>query len=245
MRSSDSISISGQADVPPSPLPTDGSQWAFPRCETDCTTPGFISGIPSLDVLSFNADGMASARIFDPGLNWTVTDGRVLIDQDDGFSLDVLPLGTARRSGDSFGDLETTIVVTEITAPDGGSTISSKFVLEADSGFLLTEQSVPGTYNVYNLFPGTYILEAAGSGWRLPLGSVDPGDPLPSDPPNLTWSISPTGDLVMVYRGTYAFVSTPVRAGQTGFYAINRFGTIDANPTASGGLLSFWEEISD
>ena len=93
----DVISISENADVPPSPLPTDGSQWAFPRCETDCTTQGFVAGIPTLDVLSFNTDGMASARIFDPGLNWTVSDGRVLIDQDDGFSLDVLPLGTARR----------------------------------------------------------------------------------------------------------------------------------------------------
>ena len=105
-----SFSVVSRAEndtVPSAPVPTAGSQWAFPRCETDCTTEGIAAGIPSLDVVSFNPDGTASAQISDPGLNWQISDGRVVLNQANGFVLDVLPFGAtatratgAGRSGD-------------------------------------------------------------------------------------------------------------------------------------------------
>lgn len=244
-RTVSSVSRGENAIVPPSPLPTAGSQWAFPRCEPDCSSPSQGSELPSFDVLSFNSDGSASARILDPGMNWTVSDGRVLIEQDDGFTLDILPFGSTTRRPPDLGDLETTLIVTEVTNPDGGVAVSSNFVLEADPGFVLTDESVPGIYDVRDIAPGTYILEDGGTGWRRPLGSFEPDGPLPSEPPNLTWSISPAEDLVIFFG--FKIVSTPVRGSPSGFYSITRFGLpgADPDPEDFGGSLIFWEEIGN
>jgi hypothetical protein len=240
------VSRSENDAAPPAPVPTAGSQWAFPRCETDCTTEGRVSGIPSLDLISFNPDGSATAEISDPGLDWQVSNGRIVVNQDNGFVLDVLPFGTTAVRAGGPGDLETTLIVTEVTGPGGEMAVASDFVLEADPGFALTEATVAGIYSVGSLVPGDYILQADGTGWRRLSGSVDPNGPLPTDPTNLTWSISASGDLVVNLTSGITFVATPVRAGQSGFYSVARwsFG-FGANPEDNGGSLVFWDRIDD
>ena len=238
------VSRSENDAAPPAPVPTAGSQWAFSRCETDCSTEGFATGIPSLDLISFNPDGSATAEISDPGLDWQVSNGRVEINQDNGFVLDVLPFGTTAVRAGGPGDLETTLIVTDVTGPGGEMAVKSDFVLEADPGFALTEATVAGIYSVGSLVPGDYILQSGGTGWYRSLGSVDPNGPLPTDPPNLAWSISASGDLVVnIVTFGITFVATPVRDGQSGFYSVARWSF--GNPEDNGGALVFWDRIDD
>ena len=228
------VSRAESAAAPPAPLPTAGSQWAFPRCETDCTTEGVLDGIPSLDVITFNPDGTASARISDPGLNWQISDGRVVLDHDNGFVLDVFPFGSTAVRAAGPGDLETTLIVSDVIRPDGGMAIRADFVLEADPGFALTESTVPGIYSADRLIAGDYILQPDGTGW-FSFDSVDPTAPLPTDPPNLGWSISSSGDLVINLPDFFVtFVATPIRAGQSGFYSVGRW--VGTNPEDNGGV---------
>ena len=243
------VSRSSNTSVPPSPLPTAGSLWAFPRCETGCNTPGVVDGFPSLDVLSFDPDGSATAKISDPGIRWSeeMAD-RIQLEQDNGFRLDVIPFGSTAVRPPALEALETTLVVTEVRDDEGLITaLRSFFLLEADTDFSLTEESVPGIYNVREIFPGTYILEADGTGWIVSLGTVSPGDPPPDQPPNVTWEITDSGDL-LVFRnnGFIKTVSTPFRESPNGFFSIGRFGVTGAqdDPEDYGGSLIFWERVS-
>jgi len=245
------VSRSGITSAPPSPLPTAGSLWAFPRCEEGCTTPGVVAGFPSLDVLSFNPDGSASARISDPGISWTAVDGRIQLEQDNGFTLDVIPFGSTIVRPPAVEALETTLVVTEVRDDDGSITLLRSLVLlEADPGFNLTAESVPGVYNVREVVAGTYVLEEGGKGWFVALGPVDPDNP-PDNRDNVTWEISESGDL-LVFRSpsgslvTFKIVSTPVKDGPNGFFSVLRwsFQGAPVDPEDYGGSLVFWERVS-
>lgn len=247
IRNNDTVLLArtDSTSVPPSPVPSAGTVWAFARCDLDCKSDaGLVSGA-NLDLIGFNADGTATSEIVDPGLSWQQTGSRTMIGQDDGISLDVLPFGS---TAPHIGDLDTTLIVAGATRPDGQTFMATHLVLEADPAFGFTEGTIPGRYESMSPFAGTFVLESGGTGWQAFLD--DPTAPRPDTGGfDIEWSINTAGDLLLEIkqRGQDFIVGwwplRPVRDSANGFYAIQRL-VLEAEPVIeSGGTLVFWRRI--
>jgi len=247
IRFADSYAISrpDSASVPPSPVPVAGSNWVFPRCDTDCRSAAGLGNGANVDLIGFNLDGTASSEIVDPGLTWTQSGQRTIIEQGDETVVEVVPFGSTAMH---IGDLETTRVVARSTRADGQTLMTSQLTIEADPAFNFSADTLPGRYESMSPFGGVFVLEPDGTGWQA---SLD--DPAASRPAtggfDVEWSIEPTGDLLLAVKQrdtdfTLAWWALrPVREATGGFYAIQRLGFFGGPVIDSAGTLLFWREV--
>jgi len=241
-----SLGRSNRASIPPSPVPVAGTSWAYPRCDPDCQSQAGLFSGANLDLIRFNNDGTATSAIADPGLAWQESGQRTLIEQGDGISLEILPFGS---TAPHIGDLDTTLIVTKATRPDGQTFMSSQLSLEADPTFAFSPDTIPGRYQSMSPFGGVFVLEPDGTGWQASL--EDPAAPRPDTGGfDIEWSIEPTGDLLLSIkiRGADFLVALwslrPVRETPAGFYTINRLDfDLTGAAVNSGGTLLFWREV--
>ena len=238
------ISRSEGASLSPSPVPVAGSQWAFARCDTDCRSEAGVVYGANLDLIAFNADGTATSEIVDPGLSWSQSGQRTIIEQNDGTTVEVVPFGSTAMH---IGDLETTRVVARATRADGQTLMTAQLAIEADPGFEFSADTLPGRYESMSPFGGVFVLEPDGTGWQAFLD--DPAAPRPdSGGFDVEWSIEATGDLLLLVklRGSNTVVAwwplRPARETAAGFYAIQRLA-FSGPVIESGGTLIFWREV--
>ncbi|NDY94391.1 carboxypeptidase-like regulatory domain-containing protein [Wenzhouxiangella limi] len=189
------------SELPSFVEPADGDQWVL---EFDVS-----ASIPELDLffgpradrVTFGADGTAVLERADTTMQWTVSDGELVLEGGG------LPTHRYRLTSGEWAKAYSSMVVR--AADSGEPTVSADVVgLSGAQSLVFDPADVPGRYwsiaFVGRLLPSGFpeppsyfvqALEEGGTGWSASL--ADPADPKPDSARPLQWEVNARGEVVI------------------------------------------------